>query len=514
MDGKYADEKYPAADEADEDMIDGSFLPAAQPSHFSSSSSASLSRYGNYQTADDYYGDDDDLDGEEGDEDQPPDNYDENDDNENGEGDEDDDGGNDDGYNMNQEDDEFGDFDDEDPDDPFSNENDGGEDTDMLVSHRLDEDEPADMVIEDFANLEDQEDDQQDNDNDGKEAKLDGNVPIQEQHQPSLIDQVDVQLAADRTASQSESDGKREAGDAKLFDSKSKKKTPAATAAAMAAKGGTEVLINLDIEFTPAEKRQMVLTTLHQMIEDRGFIVYETGLARGDETVRKPILSVEEFCKLPELDQWRAMLLLACRPDDLKKPASERQNAELLLVTAEPKLAAKELKLNVKIARAHNIKHLIMVTGERFVSPWVQQNANRMAGTDTKCHVFTCAELQRNTIRYHKWMPTNIRIIRDPVEKAAIKARIRVTRDSQMPAVLYTKPIAKYFGANIGDIVEFVVHHHWTGPVMNWRVVGWTETKKQRPSGKRNMPGPKKPAAGKKRSAGATDDDQLASSDS
>ncbi|KAG2766436.1 hypothetical protein JG687_00005361 [Phytophthora cactorum] len=203
-------------------------------------------------------------------------------------------------------------------------------------------------------------------------------------------------------------------------------------------------------ELTPeASRLYRVRKTTVKMLHNRGYIVSE------NELVMTPEAFQTQFGDNPTREM---MTILVEKIDD---PSDNL----FVFFPEDTKVGVKPIRNYCNRMKDENVTKAILVVQEG-ITPFARQALNEMAPR-YKIEHFKETELLVD-ITEHTLVPVHRVLGRD--EKAALLKRYRI-RDSQLPRMQVTDPIARYYGMNRGQVVKIIRPSETAGRYVTYRAV-------------------------------------------
>ncbi|KRH94143.1 RNA polymerase, 25-kDa subunit (common to polymerases I, II and III) [Pseudoloma neurophilia] len=192
-----------------------------------------------------------------------------------------------------------------------------------------------------------------------------------------------------------------------------------------------------------------VRKTVLEMLRDRGYSISSYDM-----------MDFNQFCEFfPNCVKDTSNLRIVVH----KETENEKDKTILAYFADEEKMALKSVKTLLENTYNQGIFHLIIVLREG-ISPagakFVQDCESLTITT------FIEKELLLN-ITHHKLVPKH-RIISEIEQKELLKEKM--VKKSEMPKILISDPVAKYFGARKGDIFEIERDSETASKIKTWRV--------------------------------------------
>mmetsp|Transcript_29667 Transcript_29667/g.41764 ORF Transcript_29667/g.41764 Transcript_29667/m.41764 type:complete len:203 (-) Transcript_29667:68-676(-) len=189
--------------------------------------------------------------------------------------------------------------------------------------------------------------------------------------------------------------------------------------------------------------------TLTSMLYDRGYLV--------PQQLREETL--EEFkSKFADSPNREALTLLHRKKDD---PTDQI----FVFFPDEIKVGVKTIRGYLEKMKQGAVQRAIIVV-QQGLSSFAKQALSEMAPR-FKLEQFIETELLVN-ITEHVLVPKHIKLSRE--EKAALLERYKL-KESQLPRMQITDPVARYFGLERGDVVKIVRKSETAGRYITYRLV-------------------------------------------
>ena len=208
-------------------------------------------------------------------------------------------------------------------------------------------------------------------------------------------------------------------------------------------------LLNID-EMTNEEKSKLfkVWKTLNKMMEDRGYSKNDNSNLKYDEFIAK--LNIDKkmygiFAKVDPAD-----------PDNIIRTYYE--------YIPNPKINMENIKDFFELMKESKVNSgIILLSGK--LSQQAKQKLSEI-NTQLQVEMFSLNELVVN-ITEHELVPKHILLT--PEEKKKLLERYRI-KDSQLPKILSTDPVARYLGLTRGQVVKIVRVSETAGRYITYRI--------------------------------------------
>ncbi|CAD6191779.1 unnamed protein product [Caenorhabditis auriculariae] len=194
--------------------------------------------------------------------------------------------------------------------------------------------------------------------------------------------------------------------------------------------------------------------TVLQMVHDRGYLVAQEELDQPLETFK------EVYGDRPsERKPGRGDLtILVAHNDD---PTDQM----FVFFPEDTKIGIKTIKAICQQMQEQTISRAIIVV-QTGMTPSAKQSIGDMAPKYTLEH-FLEAELMVN-ITEHELVPEHV--VMTSEEKAELLARYKL-KDSQLPRIQQSDPVARYFGLRRGQVVKIIRPSETAGRYITYRLV-------------------------------------------
>ncbi|CAI5441225.1 unnamed protein product [Caenorhabditis angaria] len=194
--------------------------------------------------------------------------------------------------------------------------------------------------------------------------------------------------------------------------------------------------------------------TILQMVHDRGYLVTQEELDQPLETF-KEVYGDRPSEKKPGRGD---LTVLVAHNDD----ASDQM---FVFFPDDPKIGIKTIKAICQQMQEQNISRAIIVV-QTGMTPSAKQSIGDMAPKYMLEH-FLEAELMVN-ITEHELVPEHV--VMTSEEKAELLARYKL-KDSQLPRIQQSDPVARYFGLRRGQVVKIIRPSETAGRYITYRLV-------------------------------------------
>jgi len=204
-------------------------------------------------------------------------------------------------------------------------------------------------------------------------------------------------------------------------------------------------------ERTIGERLYAVRRTVLQMLHDRGYMVDQNDIDQSEKDF------FEKFSTSPQRD---ALTLLVQRRDD---------PTEMILVfwPADPKVGVKPIKRYMERMNEEDAKRAILVV-QQALTAFARQALTEIQATEgLQIEVFQEPELLVN-ITEHVLVPQHMVLTKE--EKDILLKRYKM-KESQLPRIQLTDPVARYYGLCRGQVVKIIRPSETAGKYVTYRMV-------------------------------------------
>ena len=208
-------------------------------------------------------------------------------------------------------------------------------------------------------------------------------------------------------------------------------------------------LLNLD-EMTNEEKSKLfkVWKTLNKMMEDRGYSKNDNSNLKYDEFIAKLNMDKKMYGIFAKVDP--------ADPDNIIRTYYE--------YIPNPKINMENIKDFFELMKESKVNSgIILLSGK--LSQQAKQKLSEI-NTQLQVEMFSLNELVVN-ITEHELVPKHILVT--PEEKKKLLERYRI-KDSQLPKILSTDPVARYLGLTRGQVVKIVRVSETAGRYITYRI--------------------------------------------
>ena len=208
-------------------------------------------------------------------------------------------------------------------------------------------------------------------------------------------------------------------------------------------------LLNLD-EMTNEEKSKLfkVWKTLNKMMEDRGYSKNDNSNLKYDEFIAKLNIYKKIYWIFAKVDP--------ADPDNIIRTYYE--------YIPNPKINMENIKDFFELMKESKVNSgIILLSGK--LSQQAKQKLSEI-NTQLQVEMFSLNELVVN-ITEHELVPKHILLT--PEEKKKLLERYRI-KDSQLPKILSTDPVARYLGLTRGQVVKIVRVSETAGRYITYRI--------------------------------------------
>ncbi|KAI8831163.1 RNA polymerase [Chytriomyces cf. hyalinus JEL632] len=205
----------------------------------------------------------------------------------------------------------------------------------------------------------------------------------------------------------------------------------------------------MESEDREAVKLWRVHKTVHQMVNDRGFLVGEHELN----------MSLDQF----KADHYRAQVIDRASLTFLVEHKDDHEQL-LVFFTDEETVGIKPIKKVCERMMQQSIMKAILIYREKL-TPSSNKVIMEMA-PKYDIQLFKEAELMVN-ITHHSLVPKHNLLSKE--EKATLLARYRL-KDSQLPRIMQSDPVARYYGLKRGQVVKITRPSETAGRYNTYRI--------------------------------------------
>lgn len=191
-----------------------------------------------------------------------------------------------------------------------------------------------------------------------------------------------------------------------------------------------------------------VRKTCLEMLNDRGYLIGQDDLEETRDTF------TQKFSEEPKRDD---LTLLAPKQED---PTDQM----FVFFPNEDKVGVKTVKTYAERMKSEGVTRALMVV-QANLTPFAKQAVGEM---HSKYHmeVFQELELLINITR-HVLVPKHMLL--DAAEKKTLLDRYKV-RDTQLPRIQHSDPVARYYGMQRGQVVRIVRPSETAGRYVTYRL--------------------------------------------
>ena len=195
-----------------------------------------------------------------------------------------------------------------------------------------------------------------------------------------------------------------------------------------------------------------VWKTLNKMLEDRGYLI---------EDGRKNI-TYEEWKQF--LRENKGSIRGLVSKQDPNNPDPEDVKRLYYQYIDAPKVAVKDINIFFEQMKGDTIDNgIIIISGQ--LAPQAKQKLQEI-NTEIQIECFSVSELVVN-ITEHELVPKHI-LLTDK-EKKQLLDRYKI-KEYQLPKILTTDPVARYYGLKRGDVVKIVRVSETAGRYITYRI--------------------------------------------
>lgn len=188
--------------------------------------------------------------------------------------------------------------------------------------------------------------------------------------------------------------------------------------------------------------------TVLKMLQERNYMVSEDQLA----------MDVDQFVVQFGSSPKRADLTI------LAEHETDPEDQIFVFMPEEEKVGVKTIKSYAIMMRDANVTHAILVV-KQGLTPFARTALQEMSDGFLIEH-FRDAELLVN-ITEHKLVPKHLPLSQD--DKAALLKRYKL-KESQLPRIQKSDPVARYYGLKQGDVVKIIRPSETAGKYITYRI--------------------------------------------
>ncbi|KAI8617359.1 DNA-directed RNA polymerases I, II, and III subunit RPABC1 [Chytriomyces sp. MP71] len=205
----------------------------------------------------------------------------------------------------------------------------------------------------------------------------------------------------------------------------------------------------MDAEDREAVKLWRVHKTVHEMVHDRGYLVGEHELK----------MSLDDF----KADHYRGQVIDRASLTFLVEHKDDHEQL-LVFFTDEETVGIKPIKKVCERMMQQSIMKAILIYREKL-TPSSHKVIMEMA-PKYDISLFKEAELMVN-ITHHSLVPKHVLLSKE--EKATLLARYRL-KDSQLPRIMQSDPVARYYGLKRSQVVKITRPSETAGRYNTYRI--------------------------------------------
>ena len=207
-------------------------------------------------------------------------------------------------------------------------------------------------------------------------------------------------------------------------------------------------------EETELELKQRFKTfrTLYEMLHDRGY---------DNEDV-----TFEQFTYIEDVEEFAENFR-----DPNKELVFQNANTRDVIVvtyTTVDRYKKEELTSAIRVLQNHSANHLIIILRSGSLQTAIKKGIPKIEQQKSlKIEIFTIEELQYN-VTHHMYVPKHKPL--SNAEKDDLFRRYKIS-SSQLPLIKKEDPVARYYGAEPGTVIEITRRSETCGRYITYRIV-------------------------------------------
>mmetsp|Transcript_43818 Transcript_43818/g.72817 ORF Transcript_43818/g.72817 Transcript_43818/m.72817 type:complete len:207 (-) Transcript_43818:85-705(-) len=191
--------------------------------------------------------------------------------------------------------------------------------------------------------------------------------------------------------------------------------------------------------------------TILQMLRDRGYIISQEDLDMSEDTFR------EQFGEVPARE---GLTIMVQKRDD---PTDQL----FVFWPTDPKVGVKPIKRYMERMNEEEVKRAILVVQQNMTAFAKQAIVEICATEGLSIEQFQESELLIN-ITEHVLVPQHVVLTKE--EKKTLLTKYRL-KESQLPRMQISDPVARYYGLARGQVVKIVRPSETAGKYVTYRLV-------------------------------------------
>ena len=204
-----------------------------------------------------------------------------------------------------------------------------------------------------------------------------------------------------------------------------------------------------EIEF---KQRYKATRTIYEMLFDRGYDNQEFGM--------------EEFSAIDSIEEFEEYFKNSDKDLIFQNPTT--RDVIVVIFARDSRLGTKQLPVYIRRVQTQQANHVIIVHKKGSIQSVILRSlATIESKASIKIELFTFEELQYNVTK-HMYVPRHKPLSNTEKEDLFLRYNIKA---QQLPVILKSDPVARYYGAEPGTVMEITRRSETCGRYITYRVV-------------------------------------------